>query len=207
MKVTLRELRTPMRVCWSYAVDGFSQNALAGALANDVAVAVEVVESYKFGTLHPTAIELGLRVRRGVNQAYLLGVSAPRVVRRGQTIGLRLRLRRTGSGARSTRIVRMRVPLTVGRGVRTLRLIGTPSDAGGNPEEEGDLSIVFEEDEEQGPSGDSPGAQSVAEIRERFEGLKRFDGVVARLGGEERTLLRDPRLRISGDAQVRLRIR
>ena len=206
MKVALRELRTPMRVCWSYAVDGFTQNALAGALAGDVAAAVEVIEGYKFGTLHPTSVELGLRVRRGVNQAYMLGVRAPRVVRRGQTIALRLRLRRTGSGARSTRIVRMRVPPTVAKGLRTLRLIGTPSDAGANPEEEGDLSVVFEE-EETGPSGDDPGAQSVAEVRDAFEGLERFDGVVARLGGEERTLLRDPRLRISGDAQVRLRIR
>ena len=206
MKVALRELRTPMRVCWDYAVDGFTHNALAGALANDVAVAVEVVEGYKFGTLHPTSVELGLRVRRGVNQAYMVGVSAPRVVRRGQTIALRLRLRRTGSGRRSTRIVRMRVPPTVGRGLRTLRLIGTPSDAGGNPEEEGDLSVVFEA-EETGPSGDDPGAQSVAEVRDAFEALRRFDGVVARFGGEERTLLRDPRLRISGDAQVRLRIR
>ncbi|HWI09190.1 MAG TPA: hypothetical protein VNT54_16940, partial [Solirubrobacteraceae bacterium] len=203
MKVVLRELRKPMRVCWRYAIDGFTPNALAGAVADDVTAAVEVLEGYKFGTLHPTSIELGLRVRRGINQAYMLGVRAPRVARRGQTISLRLRLRRTGSGVRSTRIVRMRVPPAVARGVHTLRLVGTPSDVGGNPEDDGDLSVVFEPEE----SGRDPGAQSVAEVRDAFEALERFDGVIARLAGQEQTLLRDPRLRISGEARVRLRIR
>ena len=51
------------------------------------------------------------------------------------------------------------------------------------------------------------GPQSLDEIREAFLALGRYDGVVARLGGEERRLLRDPRLRISGEARVQLRVR
>ena len=204
MKATLRELRTPLRVCWSYAVDGATQNALAGAVAGDVTSAIEVLETYRFGTLHPTAIELGLRVRRGLRQAYILGASAPGVVRRGQTVAVRLRLRRTGSGAVSSRTVRLRVPLTAPTGRRTLRLIGTPADSGGDPNEEGgDLSLVFEDEE---GSGDDAGPQSLGEMRALFLGLERYDGVTARLGGEERPLLRDPRLRISGEARVPLRI-
>ena len=204
MKVSLRELRTPMRVCWDYVVDGTSQNALAGAAAADVASAVELLESYKFGVLHPTAVEFGVRVRRGLRQAYILGVRAPSRVRRGQAIRLRIALRQTGSGARMTRTVRMRVPLTAPTGLRTLLLEGTPADAGGDPNSEGDLSLVFEGDE---GSTDDSGPQSVADLRDSFRALTRFDGVSLRLGDFEGPLFRDRRLRISGEARVRLRIR
>lgn len=204
LKAALRELRKPMRVCWDYAVDGVTQNALAGAAAGDVASAVAVLESYKFGTLHPTSIEIGLRVRRGLRQAYIVGGSGPRIARRGQTIRLRLRLRRTGSGATTTRVVRLRVPQGAPTGLRTLRLEGTPADSGGDPDEEGELSLVFEGEE---GATDESGPRSVAELREQFEGLKRFDGVSAKLGDIEGPLFRDPRLRISGDARMRLRIR
>lgn len=204
VKVTLRELRKPMRVCWNYAVDGASQNSLAGAIAGDVASAVETLESYKFGTLHPTSVELGLRVRRGLRQAYILGVSAPARARRGQTIRLRLALRQTGTGVRTTRTLRLRVPLTAPTGLRALRLEGTPADSGGDPNEEGELSLIFEGDED---TSDDSGPRSVAEVRDAFQALARYDGVSARLGDSEGPLYRDPRLRISGEAQVRLRIR
>lgn len=207
LKVSLRELRRPLRVCHSYAIDGSSQNALAGPAATDVAAAVAVLESYRFGTLHVTGMEVGLRVRRGVRQAFLTSARAPRLARRGRTITLRLALRHTGTGRRTSRNVRMRVPFDAPRGLRTLRLIGTPSDAGGDPGEDGgggDLSIIFE-----GQDGgeDDSGPQSLRELRSAFLGLARYTGVVARLGGEERPLLHDPRLRISGEARVRLRIR
>lgn len=204
MKVTLRELPKPMRVCWRYAVDGASANALAGAAAGDVASAVAVLESYRFGTLHPTSVELGLRVRRGLRQAYIVGVSAPSRVRRGQTIRLRVALRRTGSGTRTTRTVRLRVPRSAPTGVRTLRLEGTPADAGGDPNEEGELSLIFEDDE---GSADDAGPRSVADVRDAFRALARYDGVSARLGDSDGRLFRDPGLRISGEARVRLRIR
>lgn len=204
VKAALRELRKPMRVCWDYAVEGLAPNAFAGAAAVDVASAVEVLESYKFGTLHPTAVEIALRVRRGVRQAYLLGVSAPRRVRRGQTIRLRLALRRTGSGARFERTVRMRIPASAPTGLRTLRLEGTPADVGGDPDGEGELSIVFEGEK---GSTDDAGPQSISELRDNFVALARYDGVTVRLGDSEGPLYRDPRLRISGEARVRLVIR
>jgi hypothetical protein len=132
-------------------------------------------------------------------------VSGPAVARRGTTITLRLKLRRTGTGATSTRGVRMRVPLDAPTGRRALTLTGTPADAGGNPDEEGgDLSVVFE-DENTGP--DDGGPASLRQLRARFNALARYSGVTARLGGDERRLLRDPQLRISGEARLKLRIR
>ena len=206
VKVTLRELRKPLRVCNSYAIDGASQNALAGPAANDVAAAVAVVESYRFATLHPTAMEVGLRVRRGVRQAFIMDARAPGVVRRGSTIAVRLALRQTGNGRRSTRTVRVRVPIDAPTGRRTLRLVGTPADTGSDPTQEGggDLNIVFAEEEE---GADHGGPQSLAELRSDFLALGRYDGVVAVLAEEERRVLRDPRLRITGEARVQLRIR
>ena len=133
------------------------------------------------------------------------GVSGPAIARRGTTITLRLKLRRTGTGATTTRTVRMRVPLDAPTGLRALTLTGTPADAGGNPDEEGgDLSIVFEDENS---ADDDGGPGSLRELRARFDALARYTGVTARLGGDERALLRDPRLRISGQARLRLRIR
>jgi hypothetical protein len=206
IKVSLRELRTPLRVCNAYAVDGTSANALAGPAASDVTAAVAVLESYRFGTLHPTSVEIAVRVRRGLRQAFITHASAPRVARRGSTIAVRLALRHTGSGRRSTRVARMRVPLDAPTGVRALALIGTPADAGSDPSQDdsGAINLVFEAPD---GNGQDAGPASLAELRAAFLALGRYDGVVARLGGEERPLLRDPRLRISGEARVQLRIR
>jgi hypothetical protein len=205
VKATVRELRRPLRVCNSYAIDGTSQNALAGPAATDVAAAVTVLESYRFGTLHVTAMDIALRVRRGMSQAFITGARSRRVVRRGSTIAIRLALRHTGTGRRSTRTVRLRVPLDVSTGRRTLRLIGSPADPGSDPSQDGgDLTLVFEDEEE---GGDDTGPQSLAELRSSFLALGRYNGVVALLGGEERRLLRDPRLRITGEARVALRVR
>ena len=205
VKITVRELREPLRVCNQYAVDGGTQNALAGEAVADVSNAVGVLESYRFGVLHPTAFEIGVRVRRGVRQAFLAGVSGPAIARRGSRITLRLRLRRTGTGVTTTRTVRMKVPLDAPTGLRALTLTGTPADAGGNPDEEGgDLSVVFE-DENSGAQDSGPG--SLKELRARFDALARYTGITARLGTDERPLLRDPQLRISGQARLRLLIR
>ena len=205
IKFTVRELRKPLRVCNHYAVDGGTQNALAGEAVADVSNAVGVLESYRFGVLHPTAVEVGVRVRRGLRQAFITGVSGPAIARRGTRITLRLKLRRTGTGKTTTRTVRMRVPLDAPTGRRTLTLMGTPADAGGNPDEEGgDLSLVFES-ENTGPDDGGPG--SLKELRAQFDALARYTGVTARIGGDERRLLRDPRLRISGEARLTLRIR
>jgi len=204
MQVTLRELRKPMRFCNSYAVDGAVPNAFAGALAADVASAIGVIDSFRFGILHPTAVDVGVRVRRGVRQAFITDATGPRRARRGQRIAVRLSLRRTGTGVRSTRTIRLRVPPDVATGTRTIRLTGTPGDVGGDPNEDGDLSVVFEEETDT----EDPGPDSVADVRDAFESLERFDGIVAAIGGgDEREIYRDPHLRISGDARVQLTIR
>jgi hypothetical protein len=206
IRATLRELRKPLRVCNDYAIAGTTSNALAGPAASDVAAAVAVLESYRFGTVHLTSFDVGLRVRRGVRQAFITGARAARIVRRGGMLRVRLALREAGSGRRSARTLRMRVPLDAPTGLRTLRLVGSPTDQGSDPSSDdgGDLSIVFGEGQE---GGDDAGPDSLAELRENFAALARYTGVSGLIGGAERHLLSDPRLRITGEARVRLRVR
>jgi hypothetical protein len=203
VRVTLRELRAPLRFCNTYAVDGEVPNALAGAAAADMTAATTVLDGYRFGTLHPTAVEVGVRARAGVDQAFITGATAAARVRRGHTLRVRLHLRHTGTGTRTTRTIGVRIPLGTPRGLRTLHLRGTPIDIGGNPDDPGDLSIVFEEQD----TGDDAGPQSLAELRAAFEAVGRFTGVTANLAGEQHEVFADPRTRITGSAAVRVVVR
>jgi hypothetical protein len=202
--VTLRELRTPLRFCNTYAIDGTVTNAFAGAAAQDMAAAITVIESYRFGTLHPSAIDVGMRVRRGLRQAFIVGVKGPGRARRGRRIAIRLKLRRTGTGARSFRTVHVRLPGDLEPGTRTIRLAGTAADIGSNPEEEGDVSVLF--DETPGAEQD-PGSESIDAVRSEFEDIGRYDGIVASIGDRPETdVYRDPTLRITGEVRTRVRI-
>jgi hypothetical protein len=202
--VTLRELRTPLHVCNRYAVDGQGPNALAGAAVADMAAAVSLLDGYHFGTLHPTAVEVGLRTRAGLEQAFITGATAASRVRRGRMLRVLLHLRHIGTGARSTRMVRVRVPLDTPRGARTLRLTGSAADIGSNPDDPNGLSIVFDDE----PTGENPGPASLDALRTAFERLGRSDGITATLGaGGKREVYDDPRLRITGQARVPVTVR
>ena len=207
MKVTLRELRKPLRVCWHYAVDGVSQNALAGAAAADVASAVGDARELQVRHAAPDRGRARpARAPRPAPGVHRSACARPARVRRGQTIRLRLRAaadrqRQADDAHACACACRCRAPT----GLRTLRLEGTPADSGGDPNEEGELSLVFEDEDGRRPT--TPDRSRVAEVRDAFLGLERYDGVSVRLGDSEGPLFRDPRLRISGEARVQLRIR
>jgi hypothetical protein len=204
VKVTLRELRDPLRFCNSYAVEGLVPNSLAGAAATDMSAAVQLLDSYRFATLHPTDVQVGLRARTGVAQAFITGATAPSHIRRGQTLRIRLRLHHTQTGARTTQTIRVPIPRSTPRGQHTLRIVGTPADVGGNPDDPGDLSVVFEEQD----SGENQGARSLTELRSAFKALGRISGVTVSIGTAlEHEVFRDPRLRITGRARVLVTIR
>jgi hypothetical protein len=201
--IALRELKRPARFCEHYAVDGSGPNALAGALAADFAAAADLVDGYAFGVLHPTDVEVGLRLRRGLRQAYLLDASGPRRVRRGRKVELRLHLRRAATGVRLTRTIRLRIPRDAALGSRAIKLSGTDADVGSNPDDGGDLSVIFTDD----PSTDESPPDSVDQVRAAIEALTRYDGITATIGGDDVEAYRDPDLRISGDARVAVTIR
>ena len=200
--ITLRERKQPVRFCQHYAVAGGAANALAGSLASDFGQAAELIDGYEFGVLHVTNVEVGLRLRRGMRQAFITGVDAPSRARRGKKIKLRLQLRRTLTGARFTRTIRVRIPRDVKPGERTIRLAGADADAGADPDGESEVTIVIGEEE------DAPTPpRTVDEVAETIEALERYDGITATIGDDIIEAHRDDDLRISGDASVRIKIR
>jgi hypothetical protein len=200
--VTLRELSKPVRSCQRYAIAGTGPNALAGAVAADVAQIASIIDSYEFGVLHPTSIDVGLRVRRGMRQAWIVDATGPRRARRGKKVALKLHLRRTLTGVRFTRTIHVRIPSDTRPGTRTIRLAGTDAEAGSNPDEDSDLSILFEDAPDERPM-----PQSVDEVRDAIVALKRYTGITATIGGVDIEAYRDPDVRISGDARVVLTVK
>lgn len=199
--IGLRERKLPMRFCERYAVDGGGPNALAGSAATDFGQAAALLDGYVFGVLHPTSIEVGLRLRRGLRQAYLVDANGPNHARRGQRIKLRLHLRRTSTGVSFRRTIKLRIPHDIGTGGHTIKLTGTDADAGADPSGD-DLSVLF------GDTGPQKApAESVDELAAAIKTLERYDGVTASIGGHDIEAERDPNLRISGNARVDLTIR
>jgi hypothetical protein len=148
-------------------------------------------------------VEASTRVRRGLSQAYMVGASAPRRVRPGQRIVVRLRVRRV-RGPRQTIAVRLRVPSSVRPGRRTLTLTGTPDDDSAQLEEE--LSDEFSDPGSGGAVG-GPGTRSIEELRAQVAAIGRFDGVTARISGTgPRAVFRDRNLRVSGKLRIGLRV-
>jgi len=173
-----------------------------------------------------TGVEVNLRLRRDLRQAFLLGASAPDVVRRGRTVRVRVRVRHVDGAAR-TMTVRVRVPRGMPAGPRDLVLTGTAADAGGGGENALEAILDLGSLEEEGPE-DETGPRNVAALRRAVADLAREDGVTAsfRAPGEapqelgedepegpegiatrERQVLRDPGLRISGSARVTVEVR
>jgi hypothetical protein len=204
ISIRLRELRRPAQFCNTYAVDGDVPNALAGALLADVTAAAGLIDRYRFAPLHATGVDIGVRVRRGVRQAFIVGASARGVVRQGGSLAVRLRLRLVGSGRIQTRTIRVAVPRDTGRGARTVQITGTPGDAGGDPLDESSLVVALE-DETGGD--DEPGPQTPEELAAVIRSLHREDGLSARLATVTRRIRPRDGLRISGRAQIQVRIR
>jgi hypothetical protein len=235
-QITVRERKEPLRFCNRYIARGASEDetgglGVGGPMVGDFVEAVTALDEFNFATLHVTGVEVGIRVRRGLQQAFLLRGRAPDVVRRGRTVPVRVRLQRV-RGEPETRTVRVRVPRGMPSGSRTLVLEGTPADSGGNVEL--DLSeLLFgsepAEDEEK-EVNDEAGPRTIASLARVIARLGRKDGVKASFEppegddtsledlGEDasgpegiarrpREVLRDPDLRISGRIEIPVEVR
>jgi hypothetical protein len=200
--IALRELPKPARFCEHYAIAGDGPNAFAGALSVDIAHAAALLETYDFGVLHPTSIDVGIRVRRGMRQAYMVDATGPRRARRGKKVALKLQLRRTVTGVRFQKTIKVRIPAGTAPGTHSIRLTGTDAEPGSNPNDDSGISIVFED-----PPQDGPIPQSADDIRAAIEALARYDGITATIGSTDIEAYRDPNLRISGDARVTLTVK
>jgi hypothetical protein len=214
VRFVVRERRRPMRFCNTYVGGGAGEELAGAPLVVDFGDAVGLIDAYDVAPLHVTSVEANLKLRRGLRQALLVSAGAPRRVRQGSTVRLRVTLRRV-RGAVVHRTIAVRVPRHQRAGSYDLTLTGTPSDtvdAGQTGDVDVDLSDVLD------VSGDtaSDPPTSLAELAERIAAIHRYDGVTASFrrpgtdGGDdgppERETYRDPDLRISGSVSARVRV-
>jgi hypothetical protein len=215
VRVTLRERQAPLRFCNTYV--GGSPSAAGAPLVADFAGAVGLLDTYNFGVLHVTGVDVNLELRRELRQAYLLSAARPRRARRGHDITLRVRAQHV-RGPRFTKRIRVHVPKGLSAGEHVLTLTGTPADAAAGDAEAQDLASTFTVTlGDEGGSSDDPGPRTLAALAEAFAATAREDGVTASFrdpgdsDGETATneieVFRDPDLRISGSVRLRLVVR
>jgi hypothetical protein len=208
--VTFRELKRRVRFCNRYvtsATDPLAGNALAAAAGADLLQALTLIDSYQASPLHVTGVEANLQIQRGRRQAYLRQVRLPRRGRAGQRVRATLTLRHVG-GRLERRKVRLRLPSDLRPGRRRVELTGTDIDLDAGLESE---LLEFEFD--LGDSGGDFGPPNPRSLAAEIESLARYDGVSARRPSDDpedfdpgEPSYRDPRLRISGQAQASIRI-
>jgi hypothetical protein len=214
VRIMIRERKAPLRFCNTYV--GGSPSSPAAPLVADFAAASGLLDAYNFGTLHVTSAAVSLKLRRDLRQAYLLGASAPTRVRRGSDVKVRLVAQRV-RGERFTRTVKVHIPRYLEKGTQILSLTGTAADAVAGQEDGQDLGSIFTISlgDEGDSSDDDPGPRDLDELARAFAGLAREDGVTASFAkpGDsdsattEIEVLRDPQLRISGSARLRVVVR
>ncbi len=221
VRLKLRQVRRDLRFCNRYVLGaGAPALGIAGAVLADVSSASGLLDSYEFGALEPTDLQIALRLRRGTTQSFVESVEVPSTLRRGRTATMRLRLRRASSGRVTTKSIRFRVPASAPRGDRLLTVSGPGADSAGGEEEliEG-LGALFGLSEDGSGSGSGPATPN--QFASAFESLERYDGLRLSFpseadlesedgeggGGEGTRLYRDPQLRLSGTARVPVTVR
>ena len=210
--ISFDETPKPVRFCNRYVTDlpdalG-AGNLVAGSASTDLLEALTLVDTFKAGEVHVTAVDADVKIERGQRQAFLRGVRLPKRGRAGKKVTATLALRHMRGGI-ERRKVRLRLPSHLRPGKRRIVFTGVDVDFGG-----GDLLDLFEFDLGAGSPGGDLGPPSVERLFARIDGLQRYDGISARRpsGDPEDSdpgepSYRDPKLRISGRAGATIRIK
>ncbi len=170
LRIRVRERKRPMGFCNDYE-DGERP-------FEDLSRALVLVDSFKFGRLTPLSASVQMRVRRGVPEALMLRARAPKRVRPGQRIRIRIALQRR-RGGRDAISFSYRVPRSTRPGRRALTLRGPvpyPLFFSGG----GGLGLLLEGGGGVGiASEESVGPRSVDALAARIARLERRDGLRA----------------------------
>ena len=204
MAIHLRELPRPLRSCQRHVTQApvglEDAPPLAAAMGDDLSSVLDLIGHTRFRALHLTRIDVSATIERGLRLATILDAHvAHRVVTPGERVGVTLNLRMYRGPLRTLRCT-FRVPRDIRPGARALRIVGTP--VGGLGGGGGFFSLI-----EELFGGGGSGAQSMGELLLRFSLLSGWDGVTARLGGDEARLCRSPQVRIDGRALIGLKVK
>jgi hypothetical protein len=215
VRIAVSERSKPMGFCNTYVStspvsgDALDASLPAAAQVADVTEAIRQLDAFNFGPLHVTGVQVGMRLRRGLSQAYLTGVRGPSVVHRGHDVRVRMTFRRV-NGATSAPTITVHVPRATRKGPALLTVTGTPADTG---DAAGVLELLLGGGDPGGES-DDPGPRTVGALARSIAGIHRDDGVTAsiqslgarRPSGSGR-VYRDAALRISGKAGLAVDVR
>jgi hypothetical protein len=207
LRITFRERpKTPARFCNRYlsstilAPDaGPLGNPVAFSAALDALDAISLIEAYEGRTPHVAKVGADIDVRRGEQLAFLRHVKAPKRVKPGQPVRLRVTMQRVRDG-NLTKTYHVRIPRHIKPGRRTLKLVGfeqsSPDDAL--------LELLLG-----GDTGDSQqsGPSRLGDLIDEIKGMGRWDGVTIRMRGHEKRAFKDDDLVITGRAATTVRVR
>jgi hypothetical protein len=188
----VRELRRPMGFCNPY----FSPDDAF----NDLSEAGSLVDFFDLAPLHVERVAVSLRARKGVKRDVLIRARAPRRVRRGQRMRVRLTVQRR-NGARRRLSVRVRVPRSLKPGRHRLTISG---GSGGSFSEEQlieELILILE-----GGGGGSSEPRTVRQLASRIRALRERPGIRARFDRRPPRLVRASS-QVSFEGRLRLRLR
>jgi hypothetical protein len=206
LRITFRERpNDPARLCNRYlsstilAPDaGPLGNAVAFSAALDTLDAITLIEAYEGKTPHVAKVGANIDMRRGEQLAFLRRIKAPKRVKPGQKVRLKVTMQRVRDG-NLTRTYRVRIPGGVKPGRRTLKLIGFEQSS---PDEEL-LDLLLGDEEGEEPAN---GPARLGDLIDEIEALGRWDGVRLGVQGHKKRAFKDDDLVITGRAQTRVRV-
>ncbi len=214
LRIYLRGSKTPLGFCNRYVGTGVPGDAglvppeVASAASTDVAGAFGALELVDFAALHVNRVVAHVDARRGLAMAGILDAQAPRRVRAGQQVRVRLRVR-VYRGPLRTVSFRLRIP-SGARGATTVTLKGPPPPAGLGASTQGlagALSSLLSSASSSGPTPGITPVSSLAALRQVVAGLAVYDGLYASFPGHgKRPVYRDPSLVLTGRANVRFAV-
>jgi hypothetical protein len=210
LRIYLRETRAPLGFCNRYVGtgtpgDAFAPPEVATAASTDVTSAFSALERVDFAALHVARVVAHVEAQRGLAEASIVGAQAPRRVRPGQLVPIRLRVR-VYRGRLRTVGLRLRIPRDAG-GPTAVSIKGpslppaTGSSAQGLA---GALTSLLSFSETSGPPPSINAISSLSELRRTVAGLANYDGLYASFGGRgKRRVYRNRSLLITGQAKLR----
>jgi hypothetical protein len=208
VSIAIRESpKRPLRFCNDYVGGSPGDNGIAGSpLVSDMASAISDLDAYDLSPIHIARVDVSLSLRRELDQALIVSARAPKVVRRGATVAVRLALRAPRGGP-LTRTVRVRVPRDERTGHRDIVLTGAAADVSGPAPSTSSITVDLGLSSDD--SGDEGGPTTIAQLREEVAATHRATGLNAVLRGHGVShgsigpeVYNDPRLRLTGTLAV-----
>jgi hypothetical protein len=191
LRVSVRQRKRPLGFCKRY----FSPYAPL----DDLSSAFGLIDNFKFGPLDVGKASVRMSLREGVREAFILDARAPRKVRPGQRIRIRMRLQRSRAG-RERLSFGYRVPRSTSPGARLLTLRGVSGSGDSDF-----LSALFGElfaFDGGGPRSGPP--RSIGELADRIAAIGRPQGIRATFArkGKGPVVYPTGRTLIRGKAQI-----